>query len=234
MKFGKFEARNPAHRLERGVARRQEPFAQRPELAPGGHAVEAADPHVHRMDRAPADQLEDLVADLLELQPALDDGRVIGREVDRALVAEEIGRVEQVHVQRVALDPLAAVQETTQFVQRSVDRDAARRFDRVACAHLVGDRADSADARRDVGRLREPAAAQERLEEPRRLVDAQLYVVHLAVVDLDVHRALALDARDRVDFEGAVRGAAVGHGSRLVRLGRDARRRPLGTGASPR
>ena len=42
------------------------------------------------------------------------------------------------------------------------------------------------------------AAAQERLEEARRLVDPQLHVDRLAVADLDEHRALALDAGEVV------------------------------------
>ena len=164
------------------------------------------------MDRPPADQLHDLVPDLLELEPALDDRRVITREVDGVLVAEEVGCMEQVHVEGVTLDPLAAIQEPAELVQRSVHGNAARGFDGVACTHLVGDRADPAYARSDVGRFGVPAPAQERFEESRRLVDAQLDVANLAVVDLDVHRAFALDARDRVDLEGAIRGAAVRHG----------------------
>ena len=47
------------------------------------------------------------------------------------------------------------------------------------------------------GRLGERAPAQERLVEPWRLVDPQLHVGHHAVAVLDVHRTLALDARQR-------------------------------------
>ena len=43
---------------------------------------------------------------------------VIGRQADAALVAQEIGGVQQVDVQRVALDPLAAVEEPAQLAQR--------------------------------------------------------------------------------------------------------------------
>ena len=77
-----------------------------------------------------------------------------------------------------------------------------RVLDRVHGAHLVGDRADAADARGDVGRLGEGAAAQERLEEARRLEDAAACTSRdLAALELDVQRALALDAREVVDLD---------------------------------
>ena len=46
------------------------------------------------------------------------------------------------------------------------------------------------------GRLGELAAAEERLEEARRLEDPQLDVLDRVAVELDGHRALALDARE--------------------------------------
>ena len=112
--------------------------------------------------------------------------------------------MQHVDVQAVALDPLAAVEQPPQVADRAlVDRDAAGVLHRPHRAHLVGDRADAADPRGDVGRLGERAAAQERLEEARRLVDPQLDLAHLVAVELDVHRALALDAREVVGADRA-------------------------------
>ena len=99
-----------------------------------------------------------------------------------------------IDVQGVALDPLAAVEQPPQRRQLAVDPTPQASSIARHGAHLVGDRADAADARGDVGRLGEAAAAQERLEEARRLEDVQLDVVDLAVADPDVQRALALDA----------------------------------------
>ena len=79
-------------------------------------------------------------------------------------------------------------------------------------AHLVGDRADAADAGGDVRRFRVGTPAQECLEEPRRLEDAKLRVAHLAVADDDGQRALALDAREVVDLD-----RLTCHGDRLPR-----------------
>ncbi len=129
------------------------------------------------MDLAAADERHHLVAGLLQREPALDRRRRVARQLDGAVVAEEVGRVEHVDVQRVALDPLAAVEEPAQQADRLRDLDAAEALHRVDRAHLVGDRADAADARRDVGRLAERAAAQERLEEARRLEDPELDVL---------------------------------------------------------
>jgi hypothetical protein len=159
------------------------------------------------MHRPPADDLHQRVPGLLDQQAALDHRAVLGGHRDRAVVAKEVRRVQHVHVQRVALEPLAAVQQPPQRADRPVvDRDAARVLHRAHRAGLVGDRADTADARRDVGRLRERASAQERLEEARRLVYAELHVGDRAAVDANIHRPLALDAGERVNLDRAPHG----------------------------
>jgi hypothetical protein len=133
--------------------------------------VEAADAHVDRVDGAAADRGEDLIAGL-QRQAPLDHGAVVLGHVDGAGVAEEVRRVQQVDVQGVAGDPLAAVQQAAQVRKRAVDRDPAGVFDRLAGAHLVGDGADAADACGQIGWLGVAAAAQQRLEEAGWLVDA--------------------------------------------------------------
>ena len=109
----------------------------------------------------------------LSSRPRRTASPMVARHRDGVRVAEEVGRVQQVDVQRVALDPLAAVEEAPQRAELSVDDHAERVLDRVHGAHLVGDRTDAADPRGDVGRFAEGAAAQERLEEARRLEDRQ-------------------------------------------------------------
>jgi hypothetical protein len=102
-------------------------------------------------------------------------------------------------VQHVALDPLAAVDHAAQRGDLRRHRDAQRLFDRLARAHDVGDRADAADPRGDVGRVGRRTPAQQRLEEAGRLEDAELDRLDLAVAQPDVERPLALDPRQRVD-----------------------------------
>ena len=77
--------------------------------------------------------------------------------------------MQQVHVEGVALDPLAAIEQTPQVSIGLSTVTPHAVLDRVAGAHLVGDGADATDPRRDVGRLGEVATLQECLEEPRRL-----------------------------------------------------------------
>jgi hypothetical protein len=150
---------------------------------------------------AAADESDDRVASLLHAEAALDDLAVVARHGDRALVPEEVRRVQHEHVQGVALDPLAAVDQPAQRADLLVDGDAAGVLHRGARAHLVRDRADPADACGDVGRLGVAPAAQQGLEEARWLVDAQLDLIHVAVSDANVHCALALHAREVVGLD---------------------------------
>ena len=109
---------------------------------------------------------------------------MVGGHADGAFKTEEVGQVQQEHVQDVAFDPFAAIQQT---LRRRADRrvhlveHAHRLLQGVAGAHLVGDRTDAADAGGDVGHFLEVAAAQKGLEEPGRLVDLQLQFLHLTV-----------------------------------------------------
>ena len=171
------------------------------ELPPRRRPVEAADPDVDRVHLAAADDPHHLVAGLLHVQRALDQLAMVLGEVDRAGVAEEVGGVEHEDVQGVALDPLAAVEKPPERANLAADQNAAGVLHRVHARRLVGDRADPADPGGDVRRLGEVTAAQERLEEARRLVDPQLHVDRPPVADLDQHRALALDAGEVVGAE---------------------------------
>ena len=196
------ETGGPAHRVEGRLARPFQPLGKRFEFALARRAVEAADPHIDRMDLASAEQRHDLVAGLLQRQPALHDIAVVARHLDRAGVAEEVGRVQHVDVQRVALDPFAAIEQPPEIAQRPRNGDAERVFHRMHRAHLIGDRADAADARGDVGHLGEGAAAQEGFEEARRLEDAEARRSRTSPSrTTTLQRALALDAGEIIDLD---------------------------------
>lgn len=114
-------------------------------------------------------------------------------QTDHVGFAEEVRCVQHVDVQRLALDPLSAVQQTAQGGRLSVYDDAARVLDGTAGTHLVGDGTDPADAGGEVGWLRVRSAPEEGFEEPRRLVDLEPRLDDGAVVDPQVQRGLALD-----------------------------------------
>jgi hypothetical protein len=209
--LGEVEAGHPAHGLDGVVQRGGELGAEAGQLLAGRQPVEAAEADVDRVDGAPAEDLDDRVAGLLEPQPALHERAPVAGEGQGVRQPQEVRRVQEVDVQGVALDPLAPVEEPAQLRQWPLDGDAARRLDRLAGAHLVGDRADAADPGGDVRRLRVGAAAEQGLEEPRRLVDVELDALDRAVPHGHAQRGLALDPGQRADLEPAT--AAVAHDS---------------------
>jgi hypothetical protein len=159
MEVGELEPGRPAHGVQGLVQRDAQLLGQGGHLGLSRCPVEAADPDVDRMDRPAADQLHDRVAGLLQRQPPLDQVAAVFGEGKRAGVAEEVGGMQQVDVQGVTLDPLSAVQQPAKVGDRLCDLDPAGRLDGQARAHLVGDRADPADASGDVGRFSVPPAA---------------------------------------------------------------------------
>jgi len=64
---------------------------------------------------------------------------------------------------------------------------------------LIGDWADAADTRHDVGQFGIAAAPEERFEETRRLKDSKRRRCDPAVADFKVEGALALDAGEIID-----------------------------------
>ncbi len=164
------------------------------------------------MNGPPADGLHDLVAHLLELQASFKDLPLPAGKVDGSVVTEEVRGVQQIDVQGVAFDPLPAVEQPAQRPDALVYGHAAGVFDRRAGAHLVGHRTDPADPGGDVGRFGEGPAAQESLEEARRLVDLELHVGDPPVTHLYVHSPLALHPGQGADVKCTAKRAAMGHG----------------------
>ena len=161
-------ARAPAARRARASSRRRR------------RAVEAADADVDRVDLAAAEQRHHLVAGLLQREPALDG--VAGGPAPSRWRSRSRGSRARAACRCAARGSRSTRRSRAAGAARGSARRPRRRgvLHRVHGAHLVGDRADAADARGDVGRLGERAAAQERLEEARRLEDAQLDVARRA------------------------------------------------------
>ena len=186
------------------------------------------------MDRPAADPGHDRVAGLLEAQPVLDRRAVIARPArarsdSRGSRAGGAGR-------RGARGSRSTRRSTGAGAARTVagstsTPNAASK----ACTarHLVGDRADAADARHDVDDLVRRPADDQPLEVARRLEDLQAGRLDGAVADAQVERALALDARQVADVDRQV--GAAGRDDRVMH--RTAPRRPRrrsGRAARPR
>src|SRR5215472_13578331 len=156
------------------------------------------------MDRPAAKQFHDRRSGAAQGKAAFDHVPMVCRHLDGARVPEEVRRVQHVDVQRMAAYPLPAVQQPAQARDLAVHPRPACVLDGLAGACLVGDRADAAHPRGDVRRFGVGAAAQERLEKARWLVDVEPYLVHLAAADPDMHGAFALDPGERAGGERAV------------------------------
>ncbi len=197
------QAGRPAHGRQRVLACLLQRAHEAGDLLARGRAVEAADAGIDGVDRTAAHHLQHAVAGLLQPQAAPDCVRVVTRHLDCAVAAQEVGRMEQVHVQRVTLHPLAAVEEPAKLAQRPVDHDPAGRLDGLGRGELVGHGADAADPRRDVDRLQVRAAAQQRLEVAGRLEDVELQSLHLVPAQPQVERALALHSGEGAHLDSA-------------------------------
>ena len=197
----KRERGHPADRLQRRVLRPGEPLTKRAQRLRRRHDVEAADLHVDGMDLPSPDAGHQVVPQLLQGQSALDDLRMGLGHLQRVVVAQKIRGVQQIDVQRVAFDPLPAVQQPAQIPQWSVHRDAGQPLHRMRGAHLIGHRTDAADTRRDIRGLGEVAAPQKGFEKSRRLKDLELDIDELIPPDLHHQRALAFHPGEHVDAD---------------------------------
>ena len=174
------------------------------ELPFGWRPVETAHPGVDRVDFSSSHRGDDVVSNLLEPQAQLDLIRIVLRHVDGRFVAQEVGSVEQEHMEAVALDPLTAVDESAESIDPRGHLDPEGILHRVDRRGLVADGAYATDARRDVGSLGEVPFTHERFEEPRRLEDSKLELGDAVLVQLDVERALAFHPGQIVDVNRAL------------------------------
>ena len=137
------------------------------------------------MDFPAAQKADNLVPGFLDAQASLHHFRMIFGNADRVFVAEKIRRVQHINVQSVAFDPFSAVEQAPQLRSGPSTLHSEGILDGVAGAHLIGDGANSADARRDVGHFGEFPATEKCFKEARRLEDLQLYVSHTLPLDFD-------------------------------------------------
>ena len=103
----KWKRRDPAHQLDRPVARDFQVFGDADKFGRPRHAIKPARFHIDRMHLAAAEQSQQFVAGALERQTAADDVAMVARHRDRVGIAEKIRRVQHHDVQRVAFDPFA-------------------------------------------------------------------------------------------------------------------------------
>ena len=107
-------------------------------------------------------------------------------------------------MERVALDPLAAVQEAPERPCLRIDPDPEEILEPVGRAHLVGDGADPADPGNDVDDLVGGPSHDDLLEVAWRLEDPEARLDHLAVLDPEMEGAFALHPGELVNLVDAL------------------------------
>ena len=195
------QARCPPDKLHRNVPGAFQRLGHRHELGAGWHAVEAARLHADRVNFASAKHAHQIVAGLFQRKRIADEIAVVPRHLDRVGQAEKAGRVQHRYVQRMARYPLAAIDEPPERSELAVHGRAERLLGGVNRAHLIGDGADAADARHDIGQLGVAPAAQKGFEKARRLENPEPRRSHAPVREFEVQRAFALHPGKIIDLD---------------------------------
>ena len=197
----KIEPAHLRHEIDRGGEPPLEVGHEGEEVGRRRGPVEPAHRDVDRMHGAAAHHLHDPAAEALQPQTAIHEIGVGCGQREAALHPHEVGRVEQMHVEGVALDPLAVVEEPAEPADPGGDLHAQRPLQRLAGRQLVGHRTDPANPGHDVGHLADLAAANEPLEEPRRLVDRELGDLHGPVDHADAQRSFPFHSGERLHLK---------------------------------
>src|SRR5208283_4563332 len=202
LKIREAERGNPAASFHGGVARPFQVFGEASELWLGGRFVKTADADIDGMDFAATNDGHDLVADFLQAQPALHGVRMILGHLDDVFIAKKIRGMKHVDVQRMAFNPLAAIEQPAQLANGAFDVDAESLLSGVTGAHLIGNGADAANARGDIGSFAEFAAPEKSFKEARRFEDVELHFHDALIAHPDEQAALTLDACKDIDLDG--------------------------------
>ena len=219
---GKIEPRDPFDGFQRSFQRQLQGAGQGSYGGPGRRLVKPPDADIDGVHGSAPDCGHYKVAGLFQPQASLQCRPVERSQLYGVLTAEKVRGMQEVHVQGVALDPLATVQETTQLLHLGADSGPESVLDGGARRHLVGNRANAADAGRNVGDLLVAPPGQEGLEKPWRLENVERHFCHRTVLHYDAEPTLALQPGQGADIERVV--AVMCHGRRSL-LRTRARRR---------
>src|SRR5690606_10021496 len=177
------------------------------------YPIKAADTDIDRMNRPPAEHLQQFIAVLLQSQPSFDLVGKSARQIDSAVGGEEVRRVQQMHVQYMTFDPFPAVEQTPEPANLRRNRHSQRLLQRMHRTHLIRDRTNTADAGGDVRHVFQRTIAQKRLEESGWFIDRQFDALDQVAPHPNVQSALAFDAGQSfvLDRAGLRRRGCVTH-----------------------
>src|SRR5262249_33956985 len=113
----------PQYGFPASIAATFQALTQKRELPARWRSIEATHTDIDRVYRAATEKRDDLIAQLLQLETLLDNSRMVFCHLNRIRIAKEIRSVKHENVERVALDPLAAIDQSSQLAYRFGDRD---------------------------------------------------------------------------------------------------------------
>ena len=126
--------------------------------------MEAAHPDVNGVDLAAAEHADQFVACFLKRKPVANDVAMFARHLDGVRKSKKTRRMQHHDVKRVAFYPFSTIDEASQRPELIADRNVKGILDRMHCAHLIGDRADSANASDDIRHFRVAPPAKQSLK----------------------------------------------------------------------
>src|SRR3989339_610007 len=116
-------------------------------------------------------------------------------------VAEKIRRMQHIHVEYMTFDPLTAVNKPAQGTKLAINFYFKCVFHCMYCTHLIGDRADTADAGCYIGGFVEITSTQECLKETRRFEYLEFDIYHRVVLYFYIKRTLAFNTGKIINFD---------------------------------
>src|SRR5579863_7460509 len=204
LKCWKRQLCDPTHCCQRGFTSPLELLSKRQKCLFCRDFIEATDTHIDRVYLSPSQKGNDSVPCLFHLETALDNIRIILRQTYNIGIAQKVGGMEHIDMQRVAFNPLAAVEQSAQGAKLPVNHHAKGVFHRVYRAHLIRDRADSADTSGDIWSLAELTPAHKCLKETWRFDDFQFDIHNFFTAHFHVERTLTLNTGKIVNFDGFI------------------------------
>ena len=155
--------------------------------------METADAHTDRMYRAATEQLDNIVTQQLQPQPAAHLIGVINGHRRGTGITEEIRQRQQMYMEAVALYPFTTIHQAAHRPQPRVRGKTGDLFQRLHRAHLIGDRTDTADTSDDIRHLIKMAPLQKLFKQARRLINLQPQGLDTAILYLQMQGAFTLD-----------------------------------------
>src|SRR5262249_50955806 len=93
-------------------------------------------------------------------------------------VTQKVRRMEHIDVEHMTFNPFATIEQTSQLTKLAIHADAKCVLNRMHCAHLIGDRTDTANSGGQIRSFPRVATPEKGFEEAGRLIDLKFYLLN--------------------------------------------------------